>query len=212
MQKKILLLTIILILLTGCVKIDKNNQDYSKYVVNSLKDKSITNNVALGYKYYLPRGVKKIKDYDYNQKFLVGDTYLYMFVDINSYYYKSKLKKDSDTNDYYYQQISYDGKTGYIKITKKNDKYFIKLLYNYAKIEFYSDYDNINKLLTISSIILNSVDYNKKVIEKVVDESLGSSKEFTYEIEKPIDASNNFSQYLEEYVTEESEEEELPDE
>ena len=50
MQKKFLLLTIILILLTGCVKIDETNQDYSKYVVNSLKDKSITNNVALEYK------------------------------------------------------------------------------------------------------------------------------------------------------------------
>lgn len=211
MQKKVLLLTIILVFFTGCTKIEKNNEDYSKYVVATLKEKNITNNVALGYKYYLPRGVKKIKDYDYNQQFLINSTYLYMYVDINSYYYKSKLKK-SDSLGYYYQKISYDGKTGYIEIIKDNDVYYTKLLYNYAKIEFYSNYGDINKLLTISSIILNSIDYNKLVIEKVLDESLGSSKEFTYELEKPIDASNNFSQYLEEYVKEDDKKEKLPDE
>lgn len=211
MQKKVLLLTIILVFFTGCTKIEKNNEDYSKYVVATLKEKNITNNVALGYKYYLPRGVKKIKDYDYNQQFLINSTYLYMYVDINSYYYKSKLKK-SDSSSYYYQKISYDGKTGYIEIIKDNDVYYTKLLYNYAKIEFYSNYGDINKLLTISSIILNSIDYNKLVIEKVLDESLGSSKEFTYELEKPIDASNNFSQYLEEYVKEDDKKEKLPDE
>lgn len=211
MQKKVLLLTIILIFFTGCTKIEKNNEDYSKYVVATLKEKNITNNVALGYKYYLPRGVKKIKDYDYNQQFLINNTYLYMYVDINSYYYKSKLK-ENDSSSYYYQKISYDGKTGYIEIIKDNDEYYTKLLYNYAKIEFYSNYGDINKLLTISSIILNSIDYNKLVIEKVLDESLGSSKEFTYELEKPIDASNNFSQYLEEYVKEDDKKEKLPDE
>ena len=210
MYKKLLLIIFCLLLLSGCKSITEDD-NYIEKIYNCLKNDSMTNTVALGYKYYLPKGVKKLKDYDYNQQFLINNTYLYMYVDINSYYYKSKLK-ENDSSSYYYQKISYDGKTGYIEIIKDNDEYYTKLLYKYAKIEFYSNYGDINKLLTISSIILNSIDYNKLVIEKVLDESLGSSKEFTYELEKPIDASNNFSQYLEEYVKEDDKKEKLPDE
>lgn len=211
MQKKFLLVSVLILVLTGCVRIDKTNDDYANLVVNCLNNNSFTNDVALGYKYYLPKGVKLIKNYDYNQKFLIGDVALYMYVDINGYYYKSKLKY-GDSDYFYYQKINYNGKMGYIQIIKDGSAYFTRIIYNYAKIEFYSDYDSLSKLITLSSIILNSIDYNKVVIEKILDESLGSFSEITYEIEKPDDASNNFSQYLEEYVQEESSEEKLPDE
>ncbi len=212
MHKKIMILLIALILLTGCVKIDDNDKIHANYVVGCLGKRVFTNNVSLGYKYYLPKGVKKVNDYDYNQKFLVDDTFLYMFVDINSYYYKSDLKVDKDNTDYYFQKINYDGKYGYVKIIKEQEVYYTRVLYNYAKIEFYSDRSEINKLLSISTAILNSIKYNKIVIGKVLDESLGTSKEFSYSIDKPIDASSNFSQYLEEYVTEDKSKEKLPDE
>ena len=212
MRGKKIILLIALILFTGCTRIDNEDNKYTSYVVDCLGKKSYTNNVAVGYKYYLPRGVKLINDYDYNQKFLINDINIYMFVDVNSYYYKSDLKINKNSKDYYFQQIRYDGKYGYVKIIKDDDKYFTRLFYNYAKIEFYSDKKDINNLLTISAVILNSIKYNKNVIEKVLDESLGSSKELTYSIDKPIDASSNFSQYLEEYVTEDDSKEELPDE
>ena len=212
MQKKFFVLVMALILLTGCVKIDNQDTSHADYVVSCLSKRMRTNNVAIGYKYYLPKGVKLVNDYDYNQRFKIDDIYLYMFVDINGYYYKNDLVADKGNSDYYYQKISYDGKYGYVKIVKNEDKYFTRVLYNYAKIEFYSDVEDINKLLTISATILNSVRYNRIVIEKVLDESLGTSKEFSYSIDKPIDASSNFSQYLEEYVTEENKEEKLPDE
>lgn len=211
MQRKVLLVIVLIIFLTGCVRIDEVKNDYASLVVSCLNNDAIANDVALGYKYYLPKGVKLIKNYDYNQKFMVDDTYLYMFVDINSYYYKTKLKDKDNSNYFYYQKISYDSKNGYLSISKDEDKYFTEIVYNYAKIEFYSDYDNLNKLITLASIILNSVDYNDVVIEKILDESLGSFSEITYEIEKPEDASSNFSQYLEEYVKEETKES-LPDE
>lgn len=211
MQRKGLLVIVLIILLTGCVRIDEVREDYVNLVVETLKTDAITNDVALGYKYYLPKGVKLIKKYDCNQKFMVDDTYLYMYVDVNSYYYKSDLKELDSSNYFYYQKISYDGKNGYLSIAEGDDKYFVVVVYNYAKIEFYSDYDNLNKLITLSSIILNSVNYNDVVIEKILDESLGSFSEIAYEIEKPEDASSNFSQYLEEYVKEDTKEE-LPDE
>lgn len=200
-----------LILFTGCVKIDDNDSRHADYVVSCLGNKSHINNVAVGYKYYLPKGVKLISDFDYNQKFLFDDINLYMFVDINSYYYKTDVEVKHDTDDYYFQSINYAGKSGYIKIIKNGDRYYTRLLYNYAKIEFYSDKKDINKLLTISSIILNSIKYNNIVIKDILDDSLGTSREVTYEIEKPADAKNSFSQYLEEYVTEEEEKVELPD-
>lgn len=212
MQKKVFILVMSLILFVGCTKIDDNDLKHASYVVDCLGTKRYANNVALGYRYYLPKGVKIIEDFDYNQKFVVDDVKLYMFVDINSYYYKKDLNIDEDNSDYYFQQISYDGKYGCVKIIKDGDKYFTRVLYNYAKIDFYSDKKSINRLLTVSAVILNSIKYNKNVIERVLDENLGSSKEFSYEIDKPVDASNNFSQYLEEYVTEEDKKEKLPDE
>ena len=211
MQKK-WILVIILILFTGCTKINDEDTKHASYVVNCLGNKSYVNNVAVGYKYYLPKGVKKLKDFDYNQKFAFNDSYLYMFVDINSYFYKTNSEMKESVGDYYFQKISYDGKYGYVKIIQDNDYYFTRVFYNYAKIEFYSKKKDINKLLSVSATILNSIKYNKKVIEKILDESVGASKEFSYEIEKPVDASNSFSQYLEEYVTEEDTKEKLPDE
>ena len=211
MQKKILLVSILILILSGCMKIDKNSQNYISIINNCLNTKTISNDVALGYKYYLPKGVKLIQNYDYNQKFSVGQNDLYMYVDINSYYYKSKLKKQTSDN-YYYHKIKKGKKTGYISISKSNNLYFTKIVYNYAKMEFYSNSNDLNNLITLSTIILNSIDYNDIIIEKVLGENLGDYSEITYELKKPEDASNDFSQYLEEYVEEDKSEKKLPDE
>ena len=209
--KKILLVSILILILSGCMKIDKNSQNYISIINNCLNTKTISNDVALGYKYYLPKGVKLIQNYDYNQKFSVGQNDLYMYVDINSYYYKSKLKKQTSDN-YYYHKIKKGKKTGYISISKSNNLYFTKIVYNYAKMEFYSNSNDLNNLITLSTIILNSIDYNDIIIEKVLGENLGDYSEITYELKKPEDASNDFSQYLEEYVQEDKSEKKLPDE
>ena len=75
-------------------------------------------------------------------------------------------------------------------------------------------YKNLSKMVTLSSIILNSITYNDRVIEKVLEGNLGEFSEFTYEVKKPDGSSSNFSQYLEEYVQKEEQrkKEELPDE
>ena len=70
-------------------------------------------------------------------------------------------------------------------------------------------------MVTLGTIILNNIDYNDKIIEKTIDESVGTFREVTYELDKPEDASNKFREYLEEYVQKEKEEEkviQLPDE
>ena len=89
MTKKKLIICLLFLLL-GCKRID-NNDNYIEYVYNCLNNKNITNNVSLGYKYYLPRGIKKIHDYDYNQVFLTKETKFYLYVDVISYYHKNEL-------------------------------------------------------------------------------------------------------------------------
>ena len=208
---KKLFIVFLLFLPLGCKKIDIN-EDYVSNVVSCLNDTNITNSVALGYKYYIPKGVKKIKDYDYNQVFLLDDSKIYLYVDIVSYFYNKELKLENGDNVFYYEEFRVNDKPGYIRIDKIDAKYFVSITYNFSKIEVISSYENLNKVITMSSIILNSIDYNKDIIEKVMDGDLGQFSEFTYEVDKPEDASSNFSQYLEEYVQNEEEVERLPDE
>ena len=214
MHKKILLIFLIFLLI-GCKKIENNDNNYIELINDCLKKNSVTNEVSRGYKYYLPKGAKKLHDYDYNQIFKVDNNYIYLYIDVISYYHKKDLIKADNSNPYYYQLINNDNKKGYIKIEKKDEKFLVNILYNYSKVEFYTNENDLNKLITISSIILNSIKYNDNIIEKILEGNIGNFKEFTYEVEKPNNAGSNFSQYLEEYVQKEEKEkkaEQLPDE
>ena len=211
MHKKILLICLIF-LLVGCKKME-SNENYIEFVNNCLNDKHMTNEVSLGYQYYVPKGVRKVRDYDYNQVFLVDDFTMYLYVDIISYFYQEKQTSNREINgDYYYQPIEYQGKTGYLRIVQQDEDYFVTIEYHYSKIEVYTSKESLSKVITMASIILNSIDYNDTVIEKVLEGDLGQFSEFTYEVDKPDDASSNFSQFLEEYVQKEEEKEQLPGE
>lgn len=210
-MRKIILLICCLLLLSGCKQINEND-NYIEKVYNCLSDRTITNDVSLGYKYYVPKGVKKIKDYDYNQVFLVEDCYLYLYVDIISYFYEKELATTDRENSYYYEVINHNDKKGYILIEEEDGQYYLSIVYNYSKVEGYVPKEKLNKIITLSSIILNSIEYNHTVIEKILEGDLGQFSEFTYEVDKPEGASSNFSQYLEEYVQKEEDTEQLPDE
>lgn len=215
MHKKIVLI-FCLLLLSGCKLVNEDN-NYINNVKNCLNKKNITNNVAKGYKYYIPKGVKKIKDYDYNQVFLVDNNYLYLYVDIISFYHNKELQDLKKDNVYYYEKINYNGKLGYILLEEEDDEYYLNIVYNYSKIEGYIPKGKINKIVTLSSIVLNSIDYNKNAIEQILEGDLGQFSEVTYEVKKPAGAKDSFSQYLEEYVQKEEKEEtkkndQLPDE
>ena len=212
MYKKILFICFIF-LLAGCTNIN-DSQDYVSLVKNCFTSKNVVNDVSLGYKYYVPKGVEKIHDYDYNQVFLSNDSSIYLYVDIISYYYKKDLQYQKTGKEFYYETFQKGNKKGYIKIEQEGDTYYVNIVYHYSKIEFYSDFNHLNKLITLSSVRLNSITYNDTVIEKVLEGNLGEFSEFTYEVKKPDGSSSNFSQYLEEYVQKEEQrkKEKLPDE
>lgn len=203
-MKKRLILLFMLILCTGCMRID-NRDNYDDIVDNVINNKYVNQNTtSLGYTYYLPLGVSKVYDKDYNQKFKIENTYMYLYVDVVSYYYRNTLNFDmNNTNNFYYHKISNGDKNGYVMITKNDDLYFVKVVYNYAKIESYATKTKLSSVLTSSIVILNSINYNDSLIEKMLrDENyIGSEKE--YKIDKPTDAESKFSEYLSEYVQEE---------
>lgn len=211
-MKKKFLLIMVLLLCASCTRV--NDKNYDDIVMNVTRNNSnIYNTTSLGYKYYLPLGVSKVYDKDYNQKFKVNDTYMYLYVDIVSYYYKNNLNlSDSDINNcYYYSPIkSDDNNIGYVKITKEdNDKYFIKIVYNYAKIESYVNDYEISDILSYSMIILDSISYNDKLVKNILLEEYYSSSSKEYKIKKPENTESKFSEYLSEYVADE--ESKIPD-
>ena len=94
-------------------------------------------------------------------------------------------------------------------IDNVNDRYFLKIVYNYAKIEAYCDSKDLNVMINYAMIILNSIDYNDITIESILNNNNVNSSEISYEIKGPNN-DNGFLQYLEEYVESDEEEELLP--
>ena len=211
-MKKIFILSLIL-LCTGCIRIDKaENRD--AVIDNIVSTQSKPNTMALGYKYYLPLGVSKVYDKNYNQKFKFDDEYIYLYVDIVSYHYGNSLNflENEEDDNYFYKRINNGNKNGYVVIKKAEENlYYIKIVYNYAKIESYAKENEINTILSNSLIILSSVEYNDKLIDKIMEDDymLGAEKE--YKINKPEDATSKFSEYLSEYVEGENTVVDLPE-
>ena len=62
-------------------------------------------------------------------------------------------------------------------------------------------------IISYSTIILNSIDYNDNLINNLIEKGITFEGSITYEIKKPDDSESKFSQYLQEYVQENTEDE-----
>ena len=91
MKKKLLILTLSILALTGCTNLSNASLDEITNTMLSSKS-SLANTVFDGYKYYVPRGLRLVMKNDYNASFLdeYNNTY-YLYIDIISYYNKEKL-------------------------------------------------------------------------------------------------------------------------
>lgn len=209
-RTRLIFFVIIILLLSGCTKITNNIDD----VVNAaLVNNNISaNTVSTSYELYIPTGVKQVVDSQYNQKFKIRNRYVYLYVDTVSYYYKNISNyKNGKNYNYYYKELSNDGKYGYIGIDKlDNNLYFCEIIYNYSKMEFYSDIDDLSFILANSIIIQKSIKYNDNLINVELDDNVSDGREVTYELDGPKDNKSMFSDYLQEAVEEEEEEVELP--
>ncbi len=214
-KKRILLIIILLLILTGCQKV--SNETMDSIIDTILSSSQKVNTVSTSYEIYLPNNIRSVEDNQYNQILRIKDKYIYLYVDTTSYYYKNVLnfKEEENRYNYLFKKISNNTKEGYIGINKeKDDYYYCKIIYNYAKIEFYSDEEHLNLILANSLLMINSIKYNDQFIKTSLGDDNSSGKEVTYEFETPEGTKSSFSEYLQEFVDDDDEEPTiaLPDE
>ena len=182
-KKLIILLSIVVLLITGCSvhKLDNNLGSNIKYL---LSHKSNMHNVNFdGYHYYVPKGIKFLSKEEYNSILLDKyDNKYYLFVDVVAYYHKTQIDYKINNNSHYSKILNYNGKKGYIQIDELKNTYFVQYMYNYSKIEAYVKKENLNDAIIEMSYILRSVKFNKPVLESLVGNNILSYKEENYSL------------------------------
>lgn len=190
-MKKLFIVFIMMFIVTGCqvTRIDTKSIDNMINVILS-KDNKLYNRIGKGYKYYRPRGVSYIDTNELNDVLYSNGNYYYLYIDAVSYYYKTKLNYKENKDAYYSKKLSFK-KEGYIEINKKDDKYLITFVYNYAKIEALVKKEDINKVLLDSSYILSTVKFNDKIIALMLNDEYFTNKEEQYTKYKIKKKENN---------------------
>lgn len=193
MKIKICLLFISVLLITGCVRI--NNMDYESIAREVVKTKSSTNVSSSGYNVFLPIGTTLVGDKDNNMTIYSEGKNYYLYVDLTSYYYKSDNEYDKDSDFYYDESFNIGDKKAAIRIKKKDDKDYLIIYYNYAKVEVISE--NIEKDVAKVFTILNNIDYNDIIIKSLVGNTTFDYNERQYNLKSPKSGvSTGASQFL----------------
>ena len=199
MKKKLLILTLSILTLTGCTNLTNANLDKITNTMLSSKT-NLTNNVFDGYKYYVPRGLRMVMKNDYNASFLdeYNNTY-YLYIDIISYYNNEKLDYNINKDAYFSKELNYNKKEGYLEITKVKDSnyYFIEYMYNYGKIEAFVKEKELNSAIINMSCVLSSLKFNRTVLETIVGNKVLNYKEDIYDVMKPKGSTATKDTYLE---------------
>ena len=188
-MKKLILMLLAVFLFTGCtvVRIDTDNIDTIINVVLS-KENTLYNTVGKGYKYYRPRGVTYIDTTEYNEKLYSNGYNYYLYVDINSYYYKKEFTYEENEEAYFSKYLEINDKFGYVEINEYKGLYLIEFMYNYAKIEALVEKDDINQTILDATYILSTIKYNSNVIKIMLNEDYFTDKEERYDVFTPKSA------------------------
>ncbi|MBO5138996.1 MAG: hypothetical protein J6B89_05120 [Bacilli bacterium] len=200
MKKIIILLSLTCLLTTGCSikKLDVSNID--NIIDTVLMDKSKHKNVVFdGYSYYRPRGLKFLEKEDYNA--ILSDSHnntYYLYIDVVSYYHKVDNTYEEDSNAYYSRKIN-DKKGGYLEINKIDDRYFIEAVYNYSKVEVFSDRNSLDNTLVNVCTLLSSIKYNDSVLETIVGDNVLNYEEESFNIFTTKKSDSNYLDYVEKY-------------
>ena len=199
-MRKYIGLTLLLLLLTGCT-ITKVEEGSFDSIINTVlyKESHLANASYDGYKFYLPRGTTVTEKKEYNLEIKDGKNNYYLYVDTISYYYKTKHEHEVDNNLFYSKTLTYNNNFGYIDISKVNDKYFLEIMYNYAKIESLVETDQVYDAFLNICYILSTIQFNDSAIRyKLNNQELESTSE-EFDIFKTKKDNDNFLQYIKEF-------------
>lgn len=199
-MKRIVVIFLIIFLFTGCEIKDISKNDVDNFIDNSFKAKKLPINKSFkGYKFAVPRGFLITDKKENNYILLSNKDYYYLYIDIVSYFYKREIKPQNGDNLYFYQDIDYKDKKGYIRIEEINDEYFIKILYNYSKIEVYTEKKNLEHAIENSIGILLSIEYNDIILNSMIGENILDYKEENFKLFESKREDGTFLDYIEEY-------------
>lgn len=206
MKKLIVLLSVILLLVTGCSITTLSNVDIGSNMKTILSEKTKFYNVYFeGYKYYVPKGLSFIDKDEYNAKFVdkYGNRY-FLYVDAISYYHSIENSYEENDTSHYSRKLDYNKKTGYIQIDKKkNNYYLINFMFNYAKMEAYVPKDELIEVVNNMCFVLRSVDFNDKVLESLVGENVLDYQEESFNLFDTNSSDDNFLDVVTKYEDEE---------
>lgn len=203
-MKRILIVVISLLILTGCTIESISNDDVIKNVDIILSKKiKFSNEDAIGYQYYLPSHMNVKNVNDFNEEIISNGVSYYLYADVVSYYYKVDIDYKVDKNAYISKKLNYNDKQGYLEVNKDGNNYYVEMMFNYAKIEAsVPEYDLVDSISNMS-YILSSVKYNNNIIETLIgNKKYDLSDNETYNIFKSKKKNDgNFLDYVNEYDT-----------
>lgn len=200
MKKILVLLLSVIFIITGCEYV---NYDSVNTIIDSVlyRDTKLSNVSLEGYDFYLPQGTKIVDKYDYNLTIKDNNNYYYLYVDTIAYYYKTKNELDIDDSHFYASELNRKDYFGFVDIDDLGDKYFIVIMYNYAKIESYVSKDKFNDAFANMCNILASVKFNDKVIDSYIDSDKIISQVEEFDIFSSKNEEDNFLKYEKAYDT-----------
>lgn len=200
-MKKLLitLLIVTLMFITGCSDISKGNVNDILGSILYL-DNNLNNTYMEGFSFYLPHDVKLLDKNDFNLTLSDKDNIYYLYLDVIAYHYKTK-NSFVESGNFISQKINYNGKEGYIDVKEENEKYYIVVEYNYAKIESVVNKNNLEKSLITICSLLSSIKYNDIVIDSFVGEANYKFQEEKFNIFKKEKNDDNFLKYEDEFGT-----------
>ncbi|MBO5120232.1 MAG: membrane lipoprotein lipid attachment site-containing protein [Bacilli bacterium] len=196
MKKIIVLLSIVVLFLSGCSAYRLDSTDLGNNIKVLLSEKVDIYNVYFdGYKYYVPKGIKLLNKDEYNATFMdKSDNKYYLYVDAISYYHKTENTYMVDEKIHYSNKLEYNGKTGYINIEKIEDKYFIQFMFNYAKMEAYVPEEDLTTVVNNMCFVLRTVKFNDDVLESLIGDNVLSYQEENFTL---FDTESSNEDFLE---------------
>lgn len=198
-MKKGILLVICLFFMAGCSDITSHSID--EILNDGIQSNTILANVyRTGYKYYLPNGMKTIQSKDFNEIVYTEKYPFYLYVDVVSYFNRVKVDYEESEDYYYSSRLVHGDKFGYLQVKSlENDKYFVEIMYNYAKIEVMVENDEIENTIAYAMTILSSISYHDEVLKNMMGENVLKSNELEHNIFESAETESEYLQIVEEY-------------